>query len=124
MILQRSPNVRFGNYWEFIKGKLKFSETFIKCLEREVFEEIGLKLDLSSYKKCFMGRLKLNDSYFLYTYVITISEDFNIQLSEEHITYYWLSYNELEKYQIDPLLKPIIKKIFEESEYLHKCLQQ
>lgn len=124
MILQRSPNVRFGNYWEFIKGKLESSETFMQCLEREVFEEIRLKLNLSLYKKCFIGRLKLSDSYFLYTYVITISEDFNIQLSEEHTTYYWLSYNELEKYQIDPLLKPIIKKIFEESEYLYKCLRQ
>lgn len=37
---------RSGNHYDFIKGHLELNETYQECAKREVFEEIGLRVEL------------------------------------------------------------------------------
>jgi len=123
LILLRNPNKKFGNIWEFPKGKVKENESFLEALEREVFEEIGFKFNSSEYKKIFVGSIPLSNSYTLNIYTIFITEDFKIKLSEEHVEYRWVNLDNLNKVNIDKRLLPIIKEILEDKGNLYKCLR-
>ena len=44
LIAQRKPGVFLGGYWEFPGGKIEDGESVQACLEREVFEELGVRV--------------------------------------------------------------------------------
>lgn len=44
LIAQRHLKDSFGGFWEFPGGKREQAETIEACLEREVFEELGIRI--------------------------------------------------------------------------------
>jgi len=44
LIAQRHLHDSFGGYWEFPGGKREAQETIEKCLEREAYEELGIRI--------------------------------------------------------------------------------
>ncbi|HNX68034.1 MAG TPA: (deoxy)nucleoside triphosphate pyrophosphohydrolase [Candidatus Omnitrophota bacterium] len=44
LIAQRHLEDSFGGYWEFPGGTREPGETLERCLEREVFEELGVRI--------------------------------------------------------------------------------
>jgi 8-oxo-dGTP diphosphatase len=48
LITRRAPTEKLAGYWEFPGGKLEYGETLQKCLERELFEELGIQTAVSA----------------------------------------------------------------------------
>ena len=46
LIARRKPGVHLGGFWEFPGGKREPGETLEECLQRELFEELNVRIDV------------------------------------------------------------------------------
>tara|TARA_R110002124_G_scaffold163500_3_gene330844 strand:- start:261 stop:653 length:393 start_codon:yes stop_codon:yes gene_type:complete len=46
LVVQRSPAMSLPLKWEFPGGKIETNETAEECIEREVFEELNIKIEI------------------------------------------------------------------------------
>jgi len=60
LISKRKKNGLLGGLWELPGGKEQFSEGSIKCLHREIYEELGLKIKSANQ----IGMIKHHYSHF------------------------------------------------------------
>jgi 8-oxo-dGTP diphosphatase len=51
LIARRAPHKHMGGYWEFPGGKIEAGETPEQCLEREIKEELGIKIKVGAFLK-------------------------------------------------------------------------
>ena len=88
-----------GKYWDFPKGKLKDGETWRQGAKRELAEETGLTIILHerfehSYSYTFSDN---RGNKIEKTIVFLLSKapfDSEISLSQEHVDYLWLPYQQ------------------------------
>lgn len=46
LIARRKPGVHLAGFWEFPGGKRELNETLEACLQRELFEELNIHIDV------------------------------------------------------------------------------
>lgn len=46
LIARRKEGVHLAGFWEFPGGKRETDESLVECLQRELFEELGIRIDL------------------------------------------------------------------------------
>jgi mutator protein MutT len=49
LIDRRLEAGQFGGFWEFPGGKIEAGETIQECIEREILEELGIKISPKEY---------------------------------------------------------------------------
>ncbi len=48
LFTKRPTQKYYGDYWEFPGGKLEKKETFEEAIKRELFEELGIRIDIKN----------------------------------------------------------------------------
>ena len=105
LIARRSSGSKLPLVWEFPGGKVEEGETPQECLQRELLEELGIKVTVGD----FLG--KSNYSYphgqiELLAYYVTWEEG-NIKLTS-HDYVAWVSLDEIKEYDMAPADMPIV----------------
>jgi mutator protein MutT len=85
-------------HWDFPGGRIQEGQTAIEALKREIEEETGIaEVDnieffqgcISNHELTFEGMKPVG--LVLMTYKVTIPEDSEIKLSDEHVEYEWVA---------------------------------
>ena len=50
LITKRPSHKLFGEFWEFPGGKLENTETFEEAMARELYEELGIRINIKNLK--------------------------------------------------------------------------
>ncbi len=88
-------------FWQFVSGGGEYGETKKETAERELFEETGIKADVQELKS--IGSVPVDNpekhgwgkTYVIPEYAFSVElKDKKIKLSEEHLDYRWVSYEE------------------------------
>lgn len=109
LIAQRKRGKSLEYKWEFPGGKLEEGETLEQCLQREMMEEMQLKIKVlkpfvvSSYDYDF-GTIVLHSFW-------AKADTFDVDVVLEHEQYKWVKPEDLPKYDFAPADKPIIEAI-------------
>ena len=110
LITRRSVDKHLGGMWEFPGGKLELNESLEECLEREIKEELGIKIQV-------MKLLAVNDyryekgSIRLHAFRANFVEG-EITL-KDHDEYQWTPKTELDKYEFAPADIPFVNMLKE-----------
>ena len=90
------------NYWEFLGGKVEDGENLKQAGLRELEEETGKKLreeDIERYEEGNPYKSKRDSKYRLNPVLIEIKEKIDIELSNEHSDYSWISLDDYHIYE-------------------------
>ena len=114
LVVQRSANDDFlPGAWEFPGGNIEDGELILEALKREIFEEIGIKIDPEKAKLVhFYDKIKEKEEKYHYIeldFLIDVpSKDLDIKLSFEHDNYTWVT---KDSDLIDEFIKSKIEKL-------------
>ena len=103
VVLRHKKAKFFPGHWEFPGGKLEVGEEQFEGVEREVIEETSLGVKalevVGSYEIEVLGEVY---QFLIYSTKILSGE---VNLSDEHISFKWLTKKELLKMKTDPSIK-------------------
>jgi A/G-specific adenine glycosylase len=108
LIAQRPPNELLGGLWEFPGGKVQPGEDLVSCLQREIFEELGVKISVGD---------EIGVHHHAYTHFKVTLHAFRCQLVSGkpnnlvHDAIVWVQPHELNNYPMGKLDRQISKKI-------------
>lgn len=110
--LKRSGNSE--EYWDLPKGHIEKGEDILNTVKREVFEETGLK-DINfidGFKETIRYFFKFEEKNIMkfVTFYLVETKTKEVEVSEEHIGYKWLSYEESLKQLTYKNARDILKK--------------
>lgn len=113
LIVKRAENdTFFAGFWEIPGGKVEYGEEPDTGALRELEEEVGLKVKLiSPISVINYGELVRDIQYIQINYLCELADHQEVKLSGEHSDYKWVTFSELENYQMHPDMKKAILNI-------------
>ncbi len=113
LILKRKPEAKDNpNEWEFVSGNLEIGESAEDACKREILEETGLACKAITPGTKFEYQDK--DTLWLISPFAVELESDEVQISDEHTEYKWVSeeeLNEADKENGDKYLALVLSKI-------------
>jgi len=113
-----AAKLKNGNNTFLPGGHLEFNENLKQALERELFEEIGIKGNIEEYIGCLEAKWMENNIYnqeINHIFIVNgINKNMNIKSKENHLEIYWLKIcdDEMEKENLLPYsMRKIVKNI-------------
>jgi len=94
LITQRGDNSNYGK-WEFPGGKMMKNESIIESIEREIYEELSIKV--KGNKKLFESSIQINEKIYnlIFVHCRYISGQIDLK---EHLNYEWINIKQLNVY--------------------------
>ncbi len=113
LLVKRSDNDSFlPGDWEIPGGKLEYGEVAENGAVREVYEETGLKVKIEYLLATWEYEGVYNDiQYVQLDFLCTPIDDSDVKLSEEHSDYAWITFDQLDNYDMTPEMKKELLKI-------------
>jgi len=108
LIAQRRADAALGGLWEFPGGKCRVGETMEQCLEREILEELGVRVTVRSLER------RLRHAYDhglidLHFYRCDLAEGEPAPLGCQALR--WVAPDELPAYAFPPANRPLIDEL-------------
>ncbi len=92
-------------------GKLDKGESVFECVKREVFEEVGLKVNKAELFDIF--EVFLSSIYYLIIYFKCSVDNFNLKINKDEILDYdWVTSENYSDYDLTEGTKYILNKVF------------
>lgn len=107
-LCRRKPHKALGGFWEFPGGKVESQESNENCLERELMEELGMKVHILNHLKTIIhdyGSFKIELIAYLCNF---IDATFNLV---DHDAYEWIKIADLTSYNLAPADIPIVEML-------------
>jgi len=109
---QNRPFVSF-NRWEFPGGKVERNEDIYSALEREIYEELGCKIETNH--QVFNDHTHEYDTFTVNLLSIKCRIVDGSPKTSEHSTFIWLKRENLESLQWAPADIPAVKQLMNEK---------
>lgn len=111
LVFKRAADVQYAHHWRMIGGKVNSNETHHEAALRELKEETGLSPDL------FWTIPSVNQFYDydsdrilqIPAFGARISKESSVMLNHEHVSYKWISEDQLDTYIQWPEQKRLMK---------------
>lgn len=114
LIVLRSPNAKFfPEHWDFPGGKLDPNEEPFAGIEREVLEEVSLKVKALEVVGVYELDLINKDGEEIphrFTVYSTEIISGDVKLSNEHLKFQWAEEEEILKLKIEPYIRLYFKE--------------
>ncbi len=107
-IARRASGEKFAGGWEFPGGKVEANETPEECIQRELYEEFGIKTKAQEFLAESIYEYSTGSIRLLAYAVEVISGTVTLSVHDE---YKWVSVDSLLDYDLLPADIPIAKKI-------------
>jgi ADP-ribose pyrophosphatase YjhB (NUDIX family) len=103
--------------WEIPGGRIHVGESPEEGLEREILEEIGLRIKVGKPFKTAVSTTPKGNIVFMVFYLCQLADDLeNIKLQEEEVSDYQLvSKGDWAQLSIYPVIKPILENYFSKT---------
>lgn len=108
LIAQRAKQDALYGKWEFPGGKMESNETEHECLQRELFEEFGIKAHIGSYICSSFFEHKEHLTQMRVYYVHSFFGELHLY---EHQQIKWVDRKELPLFDMPEPDKPIVMKL-------------
>lgn len=109
---QRSKKMKSPLKWEFVGGKVEKGETHKSALEREVQEELGIRIEVKDFVA--EGSSLIEDKrIILYVYKASILE--GIPKVREHLQLRWVDIEDIEQLDFAEADLPACQKLLSEK---------
>jgi len=95
LTLRRDTNPQMNNKWQIPGGSLEFGEQVYEALEREVMEELGVKVEIVSLIPYVDTNIFTHHQIVFITYLCKLKGATEIKLNEEATDFRWFSLEDL-----------------------------
>jgi len=107
VLIAKRKRALMGSPWEFPGGKAENNETLQECLKRELYEELGIEVEVGAFLCSHKHVLNCKSAIHLYAYEVThLSGEFQLM---DHEEIRWVAVDELERYNFPDADRMIIK---------------
>jgi len=101
--------------WDIPGGKIDFGEDPIDCLNREVMEESGIKIEIIKLLRVW-SFLKDSKTQIIGITMLCKYKSGEVKISEEHTEFKWIKPEEIKKYDTVPMLKESLENVYNYQE--------
>ena len=110
LLVKRADNDTFyPGVWEIPGGKLEFGEATETGLRRELKEEVGLEVEIISPISVWDYTNQENSTQYVeIDFLCKYKGDSKVIISEEHSDFKWVTFDELDNFDISPPAKQLL----------------